>query len=234
MKHLLSIAICFLCISTALAQPKDTSALLAMKAPANYFVQMNTSIGSFLLEVNKAWAPLAADRFYQLVSSGFYDDSRLFRSNIKYLQFGISKDSAVNAFWDRHPINDEPVIQKNTAGTISFATGGPNTRTTSVYFNKIDNPKLDTNRNGMAFPAFGKIVSGDSILKKVSNVYVDSVVFSHWDNINVKGNAYTDSVMPRLEKIEKMFIYRVRHPPTGKHKLSKTKTKQKAKGELKQ
>jgi peptidyl-prolyl cis-trans isomerase A (cyclophilin A) len=186
---------------TLLAQPADTLQLLSLKAPAIYQVEIKTSLGNFIVEVEKQDAPLAADRFYQLVKSGFYNDSRLFRSTTKYLQFGIANDSAVNAFWDRYPMKDEQLQLKNEAFTISFATPGVDGRTTSVYFNKIDNPRLDTSRGGKAFPAFGKIVQGKELLQNFQNKYADSVVFKHWDNMTVKGNAYTDKVLPGLEKI---------------------------------
>lgn len=223
MKQLLLAGLSFFLIARIQAQPADTSQLLQLKAPMVYHVQMNTTVGQLTIEVNRQVAPLAADRFYQLVSSGFYNDSRLFRSNKKYLQFGIGNDSAVNAFWDRHPINDEPVIQKNVAGSISFATAGPNTRTTSVYFNKIDNPKLDTIQHGTAFPSFGKVVAGDSLLAVFENKYEDSVVFKHWDAMTTKGNAYTDRELPGLDKIINMRIVEGMKTPADKQPARKTK-----------
>ena len=188
------------------AQPADTLHLLKLNAPQVFHVQMITSRGTMIVEVNKQLAPVAADRFYQLVISGYFNDSRLFRSNKKYLQFGIGQDSAVNVFWERHPINDEPVIQKNVAGTISFAMSGPNSRVASVYFNKVDNPKLDTIQHSTGFPVFGKIIQGDSLLAAFENKYEDSVVFKEWDSMMVKGNAYTDRVLPELDHILSMSI----------------------------
>ena len=194
------------------AQPSDTVNLLKLKAPDVFCVQVTTNIGSMIVEVNSAWGILAANRFYQLVVWGFYYDSRIFRSTVKYLQFGINSDSAINAFWNRHPIKDEPVIQKNSAGTISFAKGGPDSRTSSVYFNKIDNPKLDTLQKGFAFPAFGKIIQGMELLAKFENKYPDSVVFKHWDGMASKGNAYTDKVLPGLSYIISMDIVSCQPP----------------------
>lgn len=188
------------------AQPSDSVALLKLKAPDVYCVQMTTNIGTMVFQVNKAWSPLAADRFYQLVVSGFYYDSRIFRSTKKYLQFGINNDAAINAFWERRRIKDEPVVQKNTAGTISFAKGGPDSRTSSVYFNKIDNPKLDTLHRGFDFPAFGKVIQGMELLAKFEVKYPDSVVFKHWDGMTAKGNAYTDKVLPGLSYIISMDL----------------------------
>ena len=188
------------------AQPADTLQLLKLKAPDVYCVNVHTDIGDMVIEVNKAWAAIAANRFYQLVSSGFFTDTRFFRSNTKYLQFGIGADSAVNAFWDRHPVKDEAVILKNTAGTISFAMAGPDTRTSSVYFNKTDNPKLDTIQNSSGFPAFGKLIAGDSLLALFENKYADSVVFKEWDSMVAKGNGYTDLVLPGLRHLISMKI----------------------------
>jgi peptidyl-prolyl cis-trans isomerase A (cyclophilin A) len=222
MKIIFLVSSCIALACCSYAQPKDTLALLQLKAPAVYTVQMNTTLGSIIIQVNKKVAPLAADRFYQLVTSGFFDNTRLFRSNAKYLQFGINTDSAVNAFWERHPINDEPVIQKNSAGTISFATAGPNTRSASVYFNKTDNPKLDTLQKGTAFPSFGKIITGEDLLAQFPNRYVDSVVFKHWDSMAVKGNSYTDKVLPGLHRIVSMYVIAGKPAPT-KHPARKTR-----------
>lgn len=213
MKKLLLLSILSVKLLLLTAQPADTLKLLKLKAPDVYCVHVQTDIGDMVVEVNKAWTSLAADRFYQLVSSGYFTNTRFFRSNTKYLQFGIGADSAVNAFWDRHPLKDEPVILKNTTGTISFAMGGPDTRTSSVYFNKTDNPKLDTIQNSTGFPAFGKIISGDSLLALFENKYPDSVVFKEWDAMTVKGNTYTDLVLPGLRRIITMEIIACK--PTG-------------------
>ncbi|MGB4843513.1 MAG: peptidylprolyl isomerase [Ferruginibacter sp.] len=213
MKKLFLLSILSFKFLQGIAQPADTLQLLNLKAPDVYCVRVQTDIGDMTIEVNKAWAAIAADRFYQLVSSGFFTNTRFFRSNTKYLQFGIAADSAVNAFWDRHPIKDETVILKNTTGTISFAMAGPDTRTTSVYFNKTDNPKLDTIQNSTGFPAFGKLIAGDSLLALFENKYPDSVVFKEWDSMTVKGNKYTDHVLPGLRRIIRMEI--VACKPTG-------------------
>ena len=213
MKKILLLSILSLKLMHVSAQPADTLQLLNLKAPDVYCVHIQTDIGDMIIEVNKAWTSLAADRFYQLVSSGFFTNTRFFRSNTKYLQFGIGADSAVNAFWDRHPIKDEPVILKNTTASISFAMAGPNTRTSSVYFNKTDNPKLDTIQNSTGFPAFGKIIAGDSLLAMFENKYPDSVVYKEWDAMTVKGNLYTDRVLPGLRHLISMEI--VDCKPTG-------------------
>jgi len=206
MKKLVGFWITFFSIRVLFAQPSDSTNLLQLKAPDVYCVQMTTNIGSMIIEVNRSWGPLAADRFYQLVASGFYNENRLYRSNTKYLQFGINNDRAVNAFWERYPIKDESVIQKNTAGTISYANSGPNTRTSSVYFNKVDNPKLDTLLKSTRFPAFGKVIQGIELLAKFENKYPDSVVFKHWDAMIAKGNAYTDKALPGLSYIKAMEV----------------------------
>ena len=212
MKRSIGLIAVFLVARTLSAQPSDTVNLLKIKAPDVYCVQMTTNIGTMVFQVNSAWGPLAATRFYQLVVSGFYYDSRIFRSTLKYLQFGLNNDRAVNAFWNRHPIKDEPVIQKNIAGTISFAKSGPDSRTGSVYFNKIDNPKLDTLQKGFAFPAFGKVIQGMELLAKFENKYPDSVVFKHWDGMESKGNAYTDKVLPGLSYIISMDLVSCQPP----------------------
>src|ERR1700761_594788 len=118
----------------ACAQSLSNPAALTAQAPAEYKVKFDTSKGVFVVEVHRDWAPLGADRFYNLVKNGFYDNARFFRVISGFMvQFGINGDPKVSAVWHDANIKDDPVRQTNQRGTISFATAGPNTRTTQVF-----------------------------------------------------------------------------------------------------
>ena len=134
----------------------DPAALNA-KAPAVYQAKFDTSKGPFVVEVHRDWAPRGADRFYNLVKNGFFDNARFFRVIEGFMvQFGINGDPNIAAVWRDADIKDDPVKHSNERGTITFATAGPNTRTTQVFINFGDNAGLD----GQGFSPFGKVVSG--------------------------------------------------------------------------
>src|SRR5581483_8240847 len=124
-------------IGVAAQAPADRAAKLrnpaALKeqAPATYKAKFDTSKGPFVIEVHRDWAPLGADRFYNLVKAGFYDDVRFFRVLDGFMaQFGMNGNPQVQSAWDASAIKDDPVTQSNKRGFVSFATRGPNTRTT--------------------------------------------------------------------------------------------------------
>src|SRR6478672_7152253 len=142
----------------ALAQsPLANPAALNEQAPAAYKVKFDTSKGAFVVQVTRAWAAKGADRFYNLVKNGFYDNVRFFRVVSGFMvQFGISGNPAVMTRWRDATIADDPVTQSNKRGTITFATAGPNTRTSQVFINFKDNAGLDK----QGFAEFGEVVSG--------------------------------------------------------------------------
>ncbi len=132
-------------------------ASLNEKAPAVYKAKFDTSKGSFVIEVHRDWAPNGADRFYNLVKNGFFNDARFFRVIEGFMvQFGINGDPKISAVWRDANIQDDPVKQSNARGMMTFATAGPNTRTTQVFINFGDNAGLD----GQGFAPFGKVVVG--------------------------------------------------------------------------
>jgi len=139
----------------------------AAKAPSSFLVTFKTDVpGDVVINVTRAWAPLGADHFYEMVQSGFYSTpAAFFRVVPKFVvQFGISGTPATNQKWKAN-IKDDPVVQSNKAGTITYADAGPNTRTTQLFVNYVDNARLD----GMGFSPFGNVVSGMDVLEKLNN-----------------------------------------------------------------
>src|ERR1700683_2813859 len=132
-------------------------ATLTAKAPAIFEVKFVTTKGDFVVQVTRAWAPLGADRFYNLVKHGFFTDAAFFRNLSGFMvQFGLNADPAVNKAWQNANIKDDPGKQSNAPGMITFATAGPNTRTTQLFINFGNNTFLDS----QGFSPFGKVVSG--------------------------------------------------------------------------
>src|SRR6202165_968178 len=155
MIRILAFVVAFVFAAPALAQtPKE-------QAPASYKVKFDTSKGTFVVQVTRAWAPQGADRFYNLVKNGFYDNVRFFRVISGFMvQFGINGTPAVMAAWRNAQIPDDPVTQSNKRGMITFATSGPNSRTTQVFINFADNSRLDST----GFAPFGQVVSGMNVV----------------------------------------------------------------------
>lgn len=169
-------------------------------APNVYRVKFETSKGDFTVEVTRAWAPLGADRFYNLVKDGFYDDARFFRVIQGFMaQFGIHGDPQVSARWRTARIQDDPVKQSNTRGMVTFAMGGPNTRTTQLFINFGDNSRLD----GQGFPPFGRVVLGMDVVDKINSEYGET---PNQGMIQQQGSAYLTAQFPRLDYIKKATI----------------------------
>jgi peptidyl-prolyl cis-trans isomerase A (cyclophilin A) len=185
----------------ALANPPTPSpkllhpAAVAAHAPAKYDVTFKTTAGTFVVEVDRASAPLGADRFYDLVKYGFYNGATFFRVVPHFVvQFGLSANPKINAAWTDADLHDDTVKGSNKAGTLSFASAGPNTRTTQVFVNLADNARLDS----MGFAPFGKIVSGMSAVSKIYSGYGQE---PDQGQITSQGKAYTDKSYPKLDKI---------------------------------
>ena len=168
----------------------------APQAPASYRVVFTTNKGPFTVEVHRDWAPLGADRFYELVKDGFYDGNRFFRVVPGFVvQWGINGDPAVQAKWRDKTIPDDPVKESNQLGTITFATSGPNTRTTQLFINLANNGSLD----GQGFAPFGQVISG---LNVVESLYSGYGQMPDQNQIQMQGNAYLQSQFPMLDYIE--------------------------------
>jgi peptidyl-prolyl cis-trans isomerase A (cyclophilin A) len=195
---------------TAPAKPRGTDPALlhpeqmTAKAPDVYQVKFTTTKGDFVVEVTRGWAPQGADRFYNLIKHHYYDQAAFFRVLNQprpfVVQFGISADPKLNAVWQTANIKDDPVTQHNVRGTVTFATGGPNTRTTQVFINLTDNSRLD----GMGFSPFGTVVEGMDIVDKFYGGYGEGAPNGPGpaqDRIQSEGKAYLDKNFPKLDSI---------------------------------
>lgn len=184
-----------------------TPAKLKDIAPATFRANFETSGGVFVVEVTRAWAPKGADRFYNLVKYGYLDGTRFFRVVPNFMvQFGISGDPKLNAVWSEANISDDPVTQSNKRGYITFATRGPNTRTTQLFINFKDNAGLD----GQGFAPFGQVVSGMEVVDKINAEYGES---PNQGLIQTQGNAYLTKAFPRLDFIKRATILKPVPPP---------------------
>jgi peptidyl-prolyl cis-trans isomerase A (cyclophilin A) len=175
-------------------------ATLVAKAPATYEVKFSTTKGDFVVQVNRAWAPLGADRFYNLVKHGYFTDAAFFRVVPGFIvQFGLSANPAVNKVWAKANIKDDPVTQSNKPGTLTFATAGPNTRTTQLFINFGNNAPLD----GQGFAPFGLVTSGMDVVKQIYSGYGEA---PDQGAITSQGKAYLDKSFPKLDSIKSATI----------------------------
>lgn len=179
--------------SDSLLDPRSPD--MQAKAPAEFSVRFETSAGPFVVTVTRAWAPQGADRFYNLVRHGFYDGARFFRVLPGFVaQFGINGNPAVSARWRDATIPDDPVTQSNRRATITFATAGPNTRTTQLFINFADNTTLDSR----GFTPFGRVVEGMDIVDQLYSGYGES---PDQGLIQQRGTAYLAAAFPKLDSI---------------------------------
>ena len=174
--------------------------------PPTYRARFETSAGTFVIEVRRDWAPQGADRFYELVKGGFYDGQRFFRVLSGFMaQFGIPGDPKVAAAWRERRILDDPVRESNTRGMVSFATAGPNTRTTQVFINFGNNVSLD----GMGFAPFGHVVQGMEVVDHLFAAYGEGAprgAGPDQGRIQGEGNAYLEHDFPKLDYVKHATI----------------------------
>jgi peptidyl-prolyl cis-trans isomerase A (cyclophilin A) len=188
------------------AQELSDPASLNEQAPAVYKVKFDTSKGAFVVEVHRDWAPKGADRFYNLVKNGFYNDTRFFRVVTDFMvQFGINGNPKVSAVWRGANIQDDPVTQSNKRGFITFATSGADSRTTQVFINFSDNTTLDSR----GFAPFGRVVSGMKVVDSLYSEYGEGAPSGsgpEQGRIQREGNAYLKKDFAKLDYIKRASI----------------------------
>ena len=181
-------------------------AKLTATAPESFKVKFDTTKGDFTIEVTRSLAPHGADRFYNLVRSGYFNDIAFFRVIPGFMcQFGIHGDPKVSAAWRNARIPDDPVKGSNKRGAITFATAGPNTRTTQLFISYGDNSRLD----GMGFAPFGKVTEGMDVVDKINGEYGEGAPAGHGPNqqlIQEEGNTYLKKDFPHLDYIKSATI----------------------------
>ena len=179
---------------------------LTEKAPDVYKAKFATTKGDFVIEVHRDWAPNGADRFFNLVKNGFYNDTAFFRVVKGFMvQFGVTGNPDVNSRWIQANIPDDAVKQSNKPGMVTFATAGPNTRTTQVFINYGDNASLDA----QGFAPFGFVASGLEVVKSLNGDYGDGAPFGKGPDqgrVQREGNAYLKRDFGALDYVKTATI----------------------------
>ena len=208
-RSLIPLALLFVAVATpALSQSASLAnpATLREQAPAQYKAKFDTTKGVFVLDVHRNWAPNGADRFYNLVKSGFYDNVRFFRVISGFMvQFGISGDPKIAAPWRDAKIKDDPVVQSNRRGYITYAMAGPNTRTTQVFINFGENGSLDS----QGFSPFGRVIQGMEVVDKLNAEYGEGAPRGRGPDqtrVQMEGNAYLTKDFANLDYVRKATI----------------------------
>lgn len=222
-KAILIAAAVVVCVSTAYTAARAQSLMepksLHAQAPPKYRVKFVTTKGTFEVEVTRAWAPRGADRFYNLVKNGFYNEASFFRVVPNHIvQFGLSANPLVSMAWRDAPIPDDPVTQSNLRGTLAFAKAGRDSRTTQVFINLQDYTALDR----MHFSPFGRVVKGMEVVEKLYGGYGDAPPHGHGPSqtrITNEGKAYLDKEFPKLDSIKEAVIEP--EPPAKSNKEKK-------------
>ncbi len=200
-----ALAVATLAVSAS-AQNLSNPAALREQAPPVYKAKFDTTKGVFVIEVQRDWAPNGADRFYNLVKNGFYDNVRFFRVISGFMvQFGIHGDPKISAPWREAQLKDDPVKQSNKRGYITYAMAGPNTRTSQVFINFGDNASLDS----QGFSPFGRVVTGMEVVDKLNAEYGEGAPRGRGPDqsrMQMEGNAYLTKDFGRLDYVKKATI----------------------------
>lgn len=189
-------ALCTLCVVGG----QLTSTRADEQAPESYKVQFETSAGNFTVEVTRKWAPVGADRFYELVKKDFYKECRFFRVVPGFMvQWGINGDPAIQKNWRDAKIKDDPVVASNQKGFITYATSGPNSRTTQMFINYGNNSFLD----GQGFAPFGRVIEGMDVVEKINPKNGER---PDQGAMQMQGNAYLQQQFPDLDHIKSIKL----------------------------
>jgi peptidyl-prolyl cis-trans isomerase A (cyclophilin A) len=185
------------------ADPLRNPAGLKETAPATFTADFDTSVGPFVITVHRAWAPNGADRFYNLVKNGFYNEARFFRAIPNFMvQFGIHANPVISTLWREARIPADKVTQSNRRGYVTFAMGAsPDTRTTQVFINFRNNTNLDA----MGFAPFGEVTTGMDVVDKIFTGYGEGAPRGkgpEQGRVQSEGNKYLMKAFPKLDYIK--------------------------------
>ena len=174
--------------------------------PHTFDARFETTKGDVVVRVVRDWAPLGAARFYNLAANGFYEDNRIFRVLPGFVaQFGMNGRPDVDDVWDGESLTDDPPREPNRAGTLVFATRGPDTRATQLFFNYIDNPQLDA----LGFVPFGRVTQGMDVLERLHSGYGElqpEGAGPVYECIQSHGNSYLDAHFPELDRVRRVIL----------------------------
>jgi len=177
-------------------------AKLTAKAPETFKARFETSKGTIVVEVHREWSPHGADRFYNLVKNGYFDGVKFFRAVPNFVvQWGIHGDPAIATKWLQAKVPDDPVKQSNKRGFVTYAMGGPNSRSVQLFINLVDNSRLDS----MGFAPFGQVTDGMDVVDKLYNGYGEGLTKLQ-GRIAEEGNAFLEKNYPQLDAITKATI----------------------------
>jgi peptidyl-prolyl cis-trans isomerase A (cyclophilin A) len=169
-------------------------------------VKFETTKGDFVIQITKDWAPLGVERFLSLINGGYYDGAKFFRIVPGFVvQFGLAADPQVTRSMGSSSIQDDPVKASNKKGTITFATAGPNTRTSQVFINLGDNARLDS----MGFAPFGEVIEGMSVVESLYSGYGEGAPYGNGPDqgrVRSLGNAYLEASFPKLDGVVKASV----------------------------
>lgn len=191
---------CLVLLASAACSDRSATPVVVVPAPDSFRVLLETTKGDIIIEVTKAWAPKGAERFHELVSIGFFDDNAFFRVLPGFIaQFGASGDKKLNEAWDEKLIADDPVVQKNVKGTLSFAHHGADTRSHQLFINLKDNASLDT----QGFAPIGRVVDGMDV---AAALHDEAGETPKYHLIATLGNSYLKRMFPKLDYIKKAMV----------------------------
>jgi len=177
------------------------------RAPDLFKVKVATTAGDLVIEVHRDWAPRGADRFYNLVNIGYFENTAFYRVISGFMaQVGMHGDPAVSAVWLNARIQDDPVKESNTRGKVTFAMGGqPNTRSAQFFISYGNNSYLDKS----GFAPFGEVVEGFDSVKALYSGYGEGAPQGNGPSqtrLYRSGNAYLKVGFPKLDYIVTAII----------------------------
>ena len=202
MKNLLLLLTCFFSLGIAATQVPGASTL-KIKSPETFRALFKTNKGAFVIEAKRKWSSTGVDRLYQLIKTGFYDNSLFFRVEQNFVvQFGIADSEDLNRFWDPKKLPDDPIQQQNRKGMISYAHGKRNDRCTQLFINVVDNLKLDTVIRGgvKGYTPVAKVIKGMNIIALLNGRYGKQPGLIQ-DSLYKYGNRYFEKKFPGLDRI---------------------------------